>query len=167
LKKIGEKEKETFMKRTLTALLTTAVFAVVVMLAPNTKQGTTSLPIVHAQSGCSVATLTGNYGVRWQGFDILKGTAHEVPWAGVGVLTFDGAGTVSFSWTQSLDGKISTGLSGAGNYSVNSDCTGSVSFTSGDAAEETANVVIVGGGQEVLSVSTLNTQTIMLDAKKQ
>ncbi len=116
------------MKRTLTALLTTAVFAVVVMLAPNTKQGTTSLPIVHAQSGCSVATLTGNYGVRWQGFDILKGTAHEVPWAGVGVLTFDGAGNVSISFTQSLNGTISTGLTGVGTYTMNSDCTVSTSL---------------------------------------
>jgi hypothetical protein len=155
------------MKRTLTALLTTAVFAGAVMLAPNTKQSTTSLPIVHAQSGCSVTSLTGNYGVRWQGFDILKGTAHEVPWAGVGVLTFDGAGNVSFSWTQSLDGKISTGLSGAGTYSVNSDCTGSVSFTSGDAAGETANIAIVAGGREVFAISTLASQTLVIDAKQQ
>jgi hypothetical protein len=141
-----------------------ATLVVVLTTTPKLKRG---VPTVHAQSGCTDATLKGNYGVSWQGFDIVKGAAHEVPWAGVGVVGFDGAGNVSVSFTQALNGKITTGATGAGTYTVNSDCTGSPSFTSGDAAGESPIMVIVGGGTEVLFISTLSGQTIVLDAKKQ
>lgn len=86
-----------------------------------------------------------------------------VTWAGVGVESFDGMGNVTLSFAQALDGKITTGSTGAGTYTVNADCTGSESFTSGDAAGETANMVIVGAGTEALAVSTLSTQTVMVD----
>lgn len=68
----------------------------------------------------------------------------SVPWAGVGVESFDGMGNVTLSFAEALDGKITTGSTGAGTYTVNADCTGSESFTSGDAAGERANMVIVG-----------------------
>jgi len=158
------KLRRTTMKRIVSAFLALAVSAALVVVATNWKH---SPRAVHAQSGCSVATLTGNYGVSWQGFDILIAGTHAVPWAGVGVLSVDGKGNVTITFTSALNGKISTGATGAGSYTVNPDCTGSLSFTSGDAAGETANIVIVGGGTEVLALSTLTTQTIMLDAKKQ
>jgi len=159
--------KRTVMNGILSGFLAFAVSATLVVVLTTTPQLRRGVPIVHAQSGCSEATLTGNYSVSWQGFDIPKGAAHEVPWAGVGVLGFDGAGNVSVSFTQALDGKITTGATGTGTYTVNRDCTGSASFTSGDAAGESANFVIVSGGTEVLFVSTLSSQTILLDAKKQ
>lgn len=153
------------MKGILSVFLALAVSATLVLVATSGKH---SLTAVRAQSGCSEPTLTGNYGVGWQGFDILIAGTHSVPWAGVGVLSFDGAGNVSFSATSSINGKIlAGGGSSAGTYTVNSDCTGSVVFTSGPGAGETDNFVIVGGGTEVLAASTLNTQTVMFDAKKQ
>ena len=150
------------MKRIVISFLALAVSAALVVISWKH-----NLTLVHAQNGCSVATLNGNYGVSWQGFDILRAGTRSVPWAGVGVETFDGAGNVSISFTSGVNGKIAAGLAGAGTYSVNPDCTGSESFTSGAAAAETANFVIVGGGTEALAVSTLGGQTIMVDAKKQ
>ena len=152
------------MKRIVSTLLALGVSVTLVFVVTTWKHGSTT---VHAQGGCTVATLKGNYGVSWQGFDILKGGTRSVPWAGIGVESFDGAGIVAITFTQALNGNITAGATGAGTYAVNPDCTASVSFTSGDAVGETANAVIVGGGTEVLAVSTLSSQTIMVDAKKQ
>jgi hypothetical protein len=152
------------MQRIVRPLLALAVSATLVFVVTSWKH---NLVRVHAQSVCSVTTLNGNYGVSWQGFDILRAGTRSVPWAGVGVESFDGAGDVATSFTQALNGRITTGATGAGTYTVNPDCTGSASFTSGDAVGEISNFVIVGGGTEVLAISTLNTQTIVLDAKKE
>lgn len=50
------------MKRTISMLLIVAVFGAAAMFAPAVKPHFTALPVVHAQSGCTDATLTGNYG---------------------------------------------------------------------------------------------------------
>lgn len=152
------------MKLNVSLFLALAVSATLVFVVTSSKHRVTT---VHAQGVCSVATLTGNYGLSWQGFDILRAGTRSVPWAGVGVESFDGMGNVTVSFTQALDGKITTGSTGAGTYTVNADCTGAESFTSGDAAGETLNVVIVGAGTEALAVTTLSGQTVMVDAKKQ
>jgi hypothetical protein len=152
---------------TVISLLALAVIATVAITAPNAKHRFTALPVVHAQSGCSTATLSGDYGFIFQGFDTLRAGANSVPFAGAGVMAFDGAGDVSISFATALNGKISTGATGTGTYTINSDCTGTASFTTGDAAGETLNLVIVGGGREALGMSTLNTQTFTIDAKQQ
>lgn len=54
------------MKRTLSAFLALAVSAAVVFLAPVSKR---LVPAVHAAGGCSDATLTGNYGFTFNGFN--------------------------------------------------------------------------------------------------
>jgi hypothetical protein len=156
------------MKRTTNLLLAVAVLAAVATLAPAVKHHFTVLPVVHA-SGCTDATLTGNYAIIWSGFATPGNstTGNEVPWAGAGVLKFDGAGNFSASWTNALDGKILTGLTAAGTYTVNSNCTGSLSFTTGDVTDVTANIVIVGGGVEVFAIDTTAGTTLALDLKKQ
>jgi hypothetical protein len=155
------------MKRMITSLLAMAVLAAVAMFAPTAKHRFTALPLVHAQSGCSNATLSGNYGLTFQGFDIVRGGMNSVPFAGAGVLGFDGGGNVSISLTTALNGQISPVDTSAGTYTVNSDCTGALSLTTGNAAGETLYLVIVSSGREVLGMSTLNTQTLTFDAKKQ
>jgi hypothetical protein len=87
------------------------------------------------------------------------------PIAAVGVLRFDGAGLASLSFTLAFNGGISTG-SDTGTYTVNSDCTGSISFTAGDAPIN-FNMVISGGGTEVFAIVTSSGNTQTLDAKKQ
>jgi len=155
------------MKRMISSLLAIAVLTTAVMLAPGAKHHLNVLPVVHAQSGCSNATLSGHYGLTFQGFDILRGGTNSVPFAGAGVLGFDGAGNVSISLATALNGRISPVDTSAGTYTVNSDCTGAVSLTTGNAAGETLYLVIVSSGREVLGMSTLNTQTLTFDAKKQ
>jgi hypothetical protein len=90
----------------------------------------------------------------------------------VGVSTFDGAGNVSATYTDMSPGKpggYGTPIqgTGSGTYTVNSDCTGSVSFTSGTAAGITFNMVIISGGTEVFGINTTPLVIATADFKKQ
>ena len=153
------------MKRTSTVLLVMAAVAALVVWAPTMKHGS-AVPVVHAQSGCSNATLTGNYGFNNPGFTTpnrsVKGA--EVPFAAVGVLAFDGAGNIATTFTLAIRGGISTGLTSSGTYAVNSDCTGSISLTD---IGVNFNTVIIGGGTEVFGIETPPSFTGTFDAKKQ
>lgn len=155
------------MKRILSAILALAVSATLVFVVTSWKHGV--MP-VQAQSGCSVATLTGTYSFTDQGF-VTPGHsttgATVFPFTALGVEAFDGAGNVSVNYTLVENGKVFTGLTGSGTYTVNSDCTGSVSFTTGDAAGLTFNIAIIGGGTESFGIHTSSGITGALDAKKQ
>lgn len=90
----------------------------------------------------------------------------------MGTEFFDGNGGTSANYTAAVNGTIFPELGpdnvSAGTYSVNPDCTGSMSFTSGPAAPADFNIVmIVGGGAEVFGISTDNGDTGTFDEKKQ
>jgi hypothetical protein len=157
------------MKRTIIMLAATGALATLVMWAPTVRHGSNRQPVVYASTGCNDASLTGGFGFSWQGFDVPnQGIGNQVPYAAVGRVSFDGAGNVvSDGLTTSLGGKISTGGTGAGTYTVNPNCTGSISFTTGDAAGSTFNMVVISGGMEIFVISTLPTQTIAFHAVKQ
>lgn len=76
------------MRRMITALLATSVLASLVILAPETKHGFTVVPVAHARGGCSVATLSGNYGFTFNGEAVKRlknGSKKAVPWVGAGL----------------------------------------------------------------------------------
>jgi hypothetical protein len=157
------------MKRTITALLATSVLAGLVILAPGTKHGLTVVPVVHAQSGCSVATLSGNYGFTFGGSYLYKqknGSKKDAPWVGAGLAKFDGAGNATATWAQSSDGQITTNNSWTGTYTVNSDCTGLLTATPGSGGAN-MSFAIVGGGAEALGVDTDRNSAWTIDFKKQ
>jgi hypothetical protein len=152
--------------RRITVVLAMAALAAIaaLVIVPTTSKHT--LPRVYASAGCTDATLAGSYAfIQPAGFTAPhSGTkAKEVPWQFVGVETFDGAGNTSVNYTVAVNGAISTNQTGAGTYSVNSDCSGSLSFTSGDAAGYAANLAISDGGAEVFAISTNpgNTGTVV------
>lgn len=156
------------MKGTLRGLLTLVALAALIIA------GTTSKRIVrpvYAQSGCGVANLSGNYVVSQSGFEAkshLKG--NPLPFAVVGAATFDGAGNFSMTYTDMSPGQptyIPVQGSGSGTYTVNSDCSGSVSITAGDAAGITLNMEIIGGGKEVFGIITNPFIIATSDWKKQ
>lgn len=152
------------MKRTFSALLALAVAATLVVLM-TTSKSKHGVPVVYAQSGCSVATLTGNYAFSNPGFTTPNKSisGSEDPFAAVGVLTFDGAGNISTNFTLAFKGAISPGQTGSGTYTVNSDCTGSISLPT----VVNFNMVIIGGGTEIFGIETTPSFTGTLDAKKQ
>jgi len=109
-------------------------------------------PAVHAQDGtirCSLSTLKGTYSVQGQGTIIaqLPGfPAPPFPFAEVAVDFFDGAGNVSGKATVNLDGVV-VQATVAGTYTVNSDCTGTLSLeTSVGLPVNESFVVLRNGG---------------------
>ena len=152
------------MKRIVSVLLALILLAALVIVAATSKHGVRA---VYAQSGCSVATLSGSYAVSQSGFTPKKLNGNQLPVADVGVFTFDGAGNTSLTYTDVFNGVISTGLTGTGTYTVSSDCTGSITLTTGNAAGAAANIVIIGGGAEWFGINTGPSITATLDAKKQ
>lgn len=86
------------MKRILSALLSLVVAATLLVLVPISKHHVLA---VHAQDDCSNATLTGNYGFAFSGFQIQQNTS--VPFYGAGLATFK-AGTMSANFATSVNG---------------------------------------------------------------
>ena len=127
---------------------------------------TTTSP-VYAQ--CSNATLTGSYGFKQQGFGLRNSKpaklGNMIPFATVGVMTFDGAGNASFTLTQvynSSGGDFFEAI--PGTYTVNSDCTGTVTIEDFGLH---FNIVTVGGGAEFFAIQTDIGSTNIVDGKKQ
>jgi hypothetical protein len=153
------------MKRILSALLALAVLAALAVVTKISKHG---VPVVYAATGCSDATLTGNYAINLSGFTSQgPTTGSAIPVTVVGVFAFDGAGNLSAGYSESTNGAIATGQTGSGTYTVNSDCSGSLTFTAGNAVGFTANTVIIGAGKEVFGISTNAGNTDTFDAKHQ
>jgi len=127
---------------------------------------TTTSP-VYAQ--CSNATLTGSYGFKQQGFGLRNSKpaklGNMIPFATVGVVTFDGAGNASFTLTQVFNSEGGAFFEAIpGTYTVNSDCTGTI------AIEDFGlhfYMVTVGGGAELFAIQTEIGTTNIVDAKKQ
>lgn len=112
--------------------------------------------------------MTGNYpfiytGAAAPGHSVTGKNAFPNPV--VGVLGFDGAGTVSASYTAVFNGKASTtSVPDTGTYAVNSDCTDTLT----DATINIHfNIVTVGGGAEVFGIQTDAGSSDTFDAKRQ
>ncbi len=156
------------MKR-ITIIRALAALAVVIALATVTTTSRHAVRAVYAASGCSNATLNSSYSfIQPAGFTTHNSTTgNEVPWQFVGVETFDGKANTTVSYTAAVDGAIYQNQASAGTYTVNSNCTGSLSFTEGDAAGLTFNIAISGGGAEVFAISTNSGDTATVVEKKQ
>jgi hypothetical protein len=78
------------------------------------------------ETTCTLATLQGQYVFDATGYDIVNST--PAPKAVVELLTLKGDGTLTSLATVSLDGAIHSHVSGSGIYTVNQDCTGTLTF---------------------------------------
>ncbi len=152
------------MKRIPTLLLTFAVVAAAAILAPAVKHHVTVVPIVHAASGCTNATLSGNYGFSFSGF--TRDHNKSVPFYGAGRAVADGAGNIAAIFAASINGVPSTNNTYTGTYTVNSDCTVSTTATPGSGGDNFFGV-IVGGGSEVFDTDISEPDTFNADFKKQ
>ena len=128
---------------------------------------TTTTSTVYAQ--CSNATLTGSYGFKQDGFGTRNGKpaklGNTIPFATVGVVTFDGAGNASFTTTSVFNSSGAEFFEAIpGTYTVNSDCTGTVTI---DDFGLHFNIVTVGGGKEFFAIQTDIGSTNIVDGKKQ
>lgn len=98
---------------------------------------------------CSEATLRGTYLFSLVGFTVT-GTGSD-PFAIGGQDVYDGHGHVRSVFTSSTNGKITRFIRSTGNYTVNPDCTGSVSFSGGTT---TGDLFIAPDGSQYVFVHT-------------
>lgn len=105
-----------------------------------------------AQQGCTNASLEGIYGFYRTG-TIRTGTIAAGPLAAVGLIAFDGAGTVT-GGTQTISrGGVFTRdvIIAPHPYGIGADCTGSLITAA--TGQDFARVVAVDRGNEIFSIS--------------
>lgn len=112
---------------------------------------------VHADGGCSPASLNGTYAVGRQGTIVGSlGTpfpAPPFPFAEAGIATFNGAGTFFGKTTVNADGFVLTPTF-TGSYTVNPDCTGTVTVNSSLGINLHNAIVVANGGQRYIETQT-------------
>jgi hypothetical protein len=134
-----------------------AVSTVLALTLLGTKHPGGILGKVYAHEGCSLRTLNGSYGGTGTGW-IATGppptlTSNTIPIAVVALQTFDGAGNFSSSNTTNLGGLVFTST-GSGTYTVNADCTGSVTSNMSNGEVIHFSFVAVDNGRQLQNVST-------------
>jgi hypothetical protein len=134
--------EERFMKRILLASLAVAALALA------------TTPVFAQALVCGNGTLVDwtPFSLQWQGYTTQSGVS--VPWVGTGTISFNELGDVWASYTSSVNGVIYTDQSARGTFKVNKNCTGTITFTSGDAAGFTASFVITFGGEYNIGTDT-------------
>jgi hypothetical protein len=111
---------------------------------------------------CSANSLAGRYGFMVTGTIVASFPGIPPgPHANVGTVTLNNNGTLSFTGTQSFNGAIIPSTS-TGIFSVNPDCTGSVTFANGVSL----NFVVVDNGKELYFIQTLPGTVVSGTAKK-
>ena len=84
-----------------------------------------------SKATCSEATLHGTYLFAYDGVEIKENNHDHAPFAVAGYEVYDGKGKVKAVSSSSTGGEISRNDSTSGTYTVNEDCTGTVSYTDG------------------------------------
>jgi len=123
---------------------------------------TNAQPVNHV---CTSATLTGDYGYLMTG-QIFNSTAGFIPFADSGSLNWNGSSKVTGSSSLNVGGGINSRTL-TGTYTVNSDCTGSFTYTDNLGNSASINLVIIGGGTEIQFLETDSGTTISGNAKPQ
>ena len=122
--------------------------------------------VVHAQTGCTLTSLSGAYGVRLAGvfFDSSGNTVYA---SSGGLWTVDGQGNLTGKETDSFDGKIFRADTYTGTYTMNSDCTGSLSTNSQAVGAASYDFTLTNGNNQIHLVENDSGTNITGQANKQ
>lgn len=119
---------------------------------------------------CNENTLGGSYGTNISGTFLLPpapGSTNPptaIPIASVGRLVFDGVGNVWGKDTNSFGGDV-TRYPVSGTYTVDRDCTGTLTLNLSNGFVINNDLVIVDGGKEVFMIET-NPGTVVTGVMK-
>jgi hypothetical protein len=105
-----------FMNSTMRSLTLTLLLTGILFLG---------IPSAQAEHKCDNGTLNDTYRFVATGSDF---SGPEIHFLLVGTATFDGQGNISGATTESFEGHIEPGITFAGTYTVNADCTGSMTI---------------------------------------
>lgn len=119
-----------------------------------------NVPKLQADSAdrCSLNTLRGAY--RWSVEGFIQTDSSNInvsgfaPIAEAGVAIFDGRGGLSASSTFSFGGNVFPVSAPLSSYTVNADCTGSLTFNTDVAGPVNRNLVIGSDEHEIEFINT-------------
>lgn len=133
-----------------------------------------TVPRLQAENAdrCSLGTLRGAY--RWSVEGFIQNSPDPsninvpafVPAAEAGVAIFDGQGGLSASSTFSFGGNVFPVSAPISSYTVNPDCTGSLTFNTDVAGSVNRNLVIEADGHEIEFINTNSGHVIAGTMKK-
>lgn len=83
---------------------------------------------------CSSASLNGIYSLTLSGRNVNSSLVFVKVLQGIGTATFDGQSKATFAFTANTNQAPGTALTWSGSYSLQADCTGTLSLTNGDTA---------------------------------
>ena len=86
------------------------------------------VPRVHAQEGCTLTTLQGNYLVTVRRDNRIDPLDPMLPLVAAGIRTFDGEGNLSQVASDSRGGTITRQIAATGIYTLDSDCKGTMTI---------------------------------------
>src|SRR5579864_2585843 len=134
---------------------------------PGRRIAAASIPIVRADGGCSLASLRGPYAVSRQGTLVTSvlNLPAPAPYGEVARANFDGIGAFSGSATVNIGG-IPINASFAGTYTVNSDCTGTITVHPNVPVVITEAIVVIGGGQQYVGTDTESFAVVQTNAQR-
>ena len=148
-------------------MISTVAFLVVTALLVSRDSHSQDMPLGISvaradEDSCSVATLHGTYATHAQGTFVgqLPPTfpAPPLPFGEAGIVTFDGKGQItSGKLTVNLGGVVSPGvqvIASGSSYTVNSDCTGTVTVQSNVGFAVHDAIVVTRGGRATVDVET-------------
>jgi outer membrane lipoprotein SlyB len=93
---------------------------------------------------CGLSSAKGSYGFTETGTIVGFGA-----YAAVGTIVSDGVGGMRGAFAESADGAIATGITFAGTYRVNADCTGTAELADSAGRTGSRAFVIVQEGNEI------------------
>ena len=141
------------MRRVVSASVATVALGVVVAAQSLPSQRAENSSLSGRPRGCTLATLRGAYGIQVQGTRPAEQGGPTESVIGVVLRVYDGAG--QFTQVDNIKGSL-TGIApdrpGFGTYDVTDDCTAVAHFQPGPGISLEERMVIVAGGEEVLSI---------------
>lgn len=105
--------------------------------------------------GPRCTTLTGSYAFSFSGTTPNPGPpAMMAPYNGVGIATFDGAGKITATESVNFGGFVLRNAPFSGTYTLNPDCTGTLTVKFPDGSIGHNDYVVADGGKTLLAIST-------------
>src|SRR3954452_8592829 len=98
------------------------------------------------------STLTGTYAALATGTLVIPGSAAPAPFNAVAIQTFDGAGKWTATESANFNGTILRNAPLSGTYTLNPDCTGTMTAKFPDGTLGRQDFVVADGGKLIYAI---------------
>ena len=98
-------------------------------------------------------TLIGTYAVAFSGMAVFPPSTTPTPFAGVAVVTYDGAGKWTGVESANFGGFVLRSAPFSGTYTLNADCTGTSTAKFPDGSAGHSDFVLADSGKTMYAVS--------------